>query len=233
MVALALAVAIVQFLIFDENGLQGYGWIISFVVIACALLLFFKDSSGTQAKLSPTPEAKVPANESSTLNDLLFQLDRVYRGAVFPPSTPDVTSKVIQRDLIFGAINPFAYGLLVLKRSIASPGYLGLPEHAELLSMVVKRMVTSRTQIAGGMATGIPIPGLDLSPDVQAIKSKVLEEVQAAHAAISDGKNVRSIQVATDKLLDLFVASAPYVSTDNLRTKLRSAAAEFATSYLR
>lgn len=229
LVALAVAIAIMQFLIFEEDGVRGYGWIISFVVIAGVLILFLKEKPQFDAQALP----KAPLSESNTFNDLIFELDRIYRRTISLPPADDAATKVIQRDVVFGAINPFAYGLLALKRTIASPDYLSQPAHGELLSMVVKRMVTSRSQIASGMATGIQLPGLDLSPDIEAIKSKVLQELQGALTAIADGSRVRPTPKAEANLLQLFVSSAPYVKTEEQKGSLRRSMTAFTAGYLR
>jgi hypothetical protein len=232
LVALAAAIVVMQFLIFEEDGVRGYGWIISFVVVAGTLILLFQEKSASEVSTSTLPKVS-STGETGIFNDLIFELDRIYRRAVSVPVAEDATTKVIQRDMIFGAINTFAYGLLALKRSLASAGYLSQPEHGELLSMVVKRMVTTRSQIAGSIAVGIRLPGLDVSPDIEVIKAKVLQELQGALTAIADGNKLRPISNAETNLLQLFVSSAPYVKTNEEKENLLKAMSAFVAGYLR
>ena len=104
----AVAVVVTQLFIFQEDGVSGSGWIISFAAVATAMWLFFRDNS--RPTVATTTGLQSTSN-APTYNDLIHKLDQVFRTTVQVPATPDVTTKVIQRDLIFGAINPFAYGL--------------------------------------------------------------------------------------------------------------------------
>jgi hypothetical protein len=229
LVALAAAIAVVQFMIFDEDGIRGYGWVLAFGVIAGVLFVLFRDNLlSTAASISSSPQS-----DNNGFNDLIFELGRVFREAVPVPPAEDTTSKVIQRDAIYGAVSPLAYGLLALKHTAVDPDYFRRSAHGELLALVTRRMAASRSQIAGGMTSAFKLPGLEVSANVEGITSKVLEELQRVLRAIADGARPRPLITAQANLLSVFVESAPFVAVAEHRENLRRAIGAFIAGYLR
>jgi hypothetical protein len=228
LLALVAAIAVAQYLIFEENGIRGYGWLLSFAAIAGVLLLLFRETPSREASnIAP------PARVTKTFSDLIFDLARIFREAVPVPPAQDTTTKVIQRDQIYGAVSVLAYGLLTLQRAALVPDYLRKPEHAQFLAMVAKRMATSRSEIASSMAAAVRLPGLEMSADIDAVTSKVLDELQIITAAIASGDIPRPLLTAQSNLLQVFVDSAPYVKTPEAKESLRRAMGAFVTGYLR
>lgn len=166
---------------------------------------------------------------------LIFEIQRVFHRVIKVPSPEDTVTKVLQRDSIYGAISPFAYGLIVMRRATELPAYIDTQEHAKLFAMVENRMTKNRLDIAAGMAKGMPMlpGGLTFQPDAEGIRNKVREELQDSLKAVADGDRLRPMIVAKPNLLQLYTAAAPFSQKPEEKEKLFEAMSEFADGFLR
>lgn len=166
---------------------------------------------------------------------LMFEIQRVFRSTVSVPEPKDTIDNVLQRDSIYGAIIPFAYGLAVLRLAEADSDFIGSPEHEGMRMMVEGRLVKSRTEIAEGMAASMPrMPGGPVfQPDTAGIRKKVQEELRAALEAVADGARPRPRIAAQANLLQAYVEAAPFAREPAVRERLLAEMSGFSDSYLR
>jgi len=187
------------------------------------------------------PERTVAGGEPATVPNhgefgkLMFEIQRVFRRTVSVPATEDTVAGALQRGTIYGAIIPFAYGLVVMRLAEASPDFIGSPGHEGMRRMVEDRMVKSRTEITAGMAASMPrIPGGPVfQPDTSAIRRKVQEELRAALDAVADGGSPRPRIAAQANLLQAYVEAAPFAKDPGVRERLLAEMSGFSDAYLR
>ncbi len=177
--------------------------------------------------------AKVPNH--GEFGKLMFEMQRVFRRTVSVPPPEDTVANVLQRTSIYGAIIPFAYGLVVMRLAEASPDFIGSPDHEGMRRMVEDRMVKSRTEIAAGMAASMPkIPGGPVfQPDTSAIRRKVQEELRAALDAVAVGGSPRPRVAAQANLLQAYVEAAPFAKDPTVKERLLAEMSGFSDAYLR
>lgn len=177
--------------------------------------------------------AKVPNH--GEFGKLMFQIQQVFRRTVSVPEPKDAIANVLQRDSIYGAIIPFAYGPALLRLAEDSSGFIGSPEHEGMRRMVEDRMVKSRTEIASGMAASMPrMPGGPVfQPDAAGIRKKVQEELRAALDAVSDGGRPRPRIAAQANLLQAYVEVAPFAKDPAARESLLAEMSGFSDLYLK
>ena len=166
---------------------------------------------------------------------LMFQIQRVFRRTVSVPEAKDVIATVLQRDSIYGAIIPFAYGLTVLHCAEQSSDFIGSSEHEGMRRMVEDRMVKSRMEITAGMTASMPrIPGGPVfQPDTAGIRKVVQEELRAALEAVAEGGRPRTRIAAQANLLQAYVEAAPFAREPAVKEALLAEMAGFSDLYLR
>lgn len=191
--------------------------------------------------LGEEPEKKEEAREpAKVLNHgefgkLIFQIQQVFRRTVSVPEPKDAITNVLQRDSIYGAIIPFAYGLSVLRLAEESSDFIGSPEHEGMRRMVEDRMVKSRTEITAGMAASMPkMPGGPVfQPDTAGIRKKVQEELREALDAVAEGGRPRPRFAAQANLLQAYVEAAPFAKDPAVREALLAEMSGFSDLYLK
>lgn len=182
-------------------------------------------------------ETREPAKvlNHSEFGKLIFQIQQVFRRTVSVPAPEDTITNVLQRDLIYGAIIPLAYGLTVLRLAEESSDFIGGPEHEGMLRMVEDRMVKSRTEITAGMAALMPkMPGGPVfEPDTAGIRGKVQEELRAALDAIAEGGRPRHRIAAQANLLQAYIQAAPFTKAPSVKEALLAEISGFSNLYLK
>jgi hypothetical protein len=180
-------------------------------------------------------EKPKPTSGFSDFSNLIFEIQRGFRRIIKVPPPEDAATKMLQNDSIYGAISPFAYGLMVMKRTTELPAFIDSQEHAELFAMVENRMTKNRLAVAAGMANGMPkLPdGLSFQANAQAIRNKVREELHDALNSVADGSTLRPIIVAKSNLLQLYTAAAPFSREPEQKERLFEAIAKFSDNFLR
>lgn len=198
-----------------------------------AAILLGEESEQVAGGAERREPARVPNH--GEFGRLMFAIQKAFRNTVKVPSPEDATTKVLQNDSIYGAIAPFAYGLVVLRLAEVSSDFIGSSSHEEMRRMIENRMVKSRTEIAAGMAAGMPkLPGGPLfQPDTAAIRKKVQEELQASLDAIAESGSPRPRIAAQANLLQGYVGAAPFVKDHATREKLLAEMSGFSDAYLR
>jgi hypothetical protein len=179
-----------------------------------------------------TPKA---AGGHSDFSKLIFEMENIFRGVIQVPAPSDTLSKVLQRDAIYGAISPFAYGLIVMKRATQNPAFIDTQEHSSLFMMVENRMTKNRLEVTSGMANSMPMmPGGPVfEPDAGGIRRKVRDELLSALNAVADRNTLRSLVVAKPNLLQTYIAAAPFSKAPEQKEALFEAMSNFADDYLR
>lgn len=166
---------------------------------------------------------------------LMFEMQRVFRRTVSVPPPEGTVANVLQRDTIYGAIIPFAYGLAVMRLAEASPDFIGSTDHDGMRRMVEDRMVKSRTEVTAGMAASMPrMPGGPVfQPDTSGIRRKVQEELRSALDAVAVGGSPRPRVAAQANLLQGYVEAAPFAKDPAVKERLLAEMSGFADAYLR
>jgi hypothetical protein len=184
-----------------------------------------------------TETAREPARvpDHGEFGKLMFQIQQVFRKTVSVPEPKDAIANVLQRDSIYGAIIPFAYGLTVLRLVEEDSGFIGSPGHEGMRRMVEDRMVKSRTEITAGMAASMPrMPGGPVfQPDTAGIRKKVQEELRAALEAVAEGGRARPRIAAQANLLQAYVEAAPFAREPSVKETLLAEMSGFSDLYLR
>lgn len=188
-------------------------------------------------------EAPKASGGNSEFINLISVIEKVFRRVIQVPPPSDTVSKGRQSGSICDSISPFAYGLIVIKRAMESPAFIDSQEHATLFSIVEKRMIQHREEVAADIARDINrdiarcmprMPGGSVfEPDAGGIRRKVREDLQAALHAVADGNTLRALIVAKPNLLKIYTASAPYSKAPGQKELLFEAMSNFADDYLR
>ena len=196
------------------------------------ILLGGPGDTGNAGKATHVPASAPTHGEFGTL---MFEIQRVFRRAVSVPPPTDTTEKVLQNSSIYGAITPFAYGLAALRLAEADSDFIGSSGHEKMRRMVEDRLVKNRSEIADGLAAGMPkLPdGLGFQADASAIRRKVQEELRTALEAVADGATPRPRIAAQANLLQAYIEAAPFAREPDARERLLAEMSAFSDSYLR
>lgn len=221
--------------VFHKGRMEGGGELDAFLdrkIRPAGLAAILQGGEPEKTETSREP-AKVLSH--GEFGKLMFQIQQVFRRTVSVPEPKDPIANVLQRDSIYGAIIPFAYGLTVLRLAEEDSGFIGSPGHEGMRRMVEDRMVKSRTEITAGMAASMPrMPGGPVfQPDTAGIRKKVQEELRATQDAVAEGGRPRPRIAAQANLLQAYVEAAPFAKDHAVRESLLAEMSGFSDLYLR
>jgi len=175
-----------------------------------------------------------PIATTPDLKELILELQHLLRKSMQVKALEDDIGRTIQQDVIYTAVCPFAYGLIILKNSTQLPSFLDTSSFEKLQAQVKLQMMKYRVDGAIAMAKDMPSLGGGKSfvPDEVGIAKQVTQELNQALIAVCDGSVLRAPLVAKANLLKLFFDSAPYYKAVKNKEDIFSVFAQYADNYI-